>query len=459
MMAASKAVSKKPNIILINCDDLGYGDLGCYGSGVNRSPVLDKMAAEGLLLRDFCVAAAVCSPSRGALMTGCYPARFGFSSFDGVGVLLPGHGVGLSTGETTIATLLRNVGYRTKIIGKWHCGDQTEFLPTNHGFDSFYGLPYSNDMGRQVGNTERYTPLPLMRDGQVIQAQPDQTCLTERYVEEAVGFVRESAGRPFFLYLAHFYVHLPLFVSDRFLNESSNGRYGAAVACIDWAMGVILFELKRLGLDENTLIVFTSDHGSRGRGEGGSNGVLRGTKGTTWEGGFRVPCIMRWPAGIPAGSVSDELVSAMDLLPTFAAAAGAPLTQKHKIDGENLLGHIQNPGKVPSARETMFYYFMENLEAVRDRTWKLHVRKRDVLVQELYNLKADPGETQNLYAQYPEIVKDLSAKLEACRRELGDGATGVIGSNTRPIGRVENPRAQTAYDPEYPYMIAMYDLK
>ena len=283
----------RPNIILINCDDLGYGDLGCYGSEVNKTPILDKLAGDGIRFTDFYMASSVCSPFRGAMMTGCYPPRIGFGSFDGQRVLFPGQGIGLNPNELTISKLLQKAGYATKIIGKWHCGDQKEFLPTRYGFDSYYGLPYSNDMGIQSQmwyprpSSLLHPPLPLMRDDEVIQEQPDQSGLTERYVEEATRFIRANVKKPFFLYLAHMYVHLPIYAQNRFIRESENGVYGAAVASIDWATGVILAELKRYNLDENTLVIFTSDNGSRLNDGGGSNGPLRGAKGSTWEGGQR----------------------------------------------------------------------------------------------------------------------------------------------------------------------------
>ena len=296
----------KPNIVLVNCDDLGWGDLGVYGSTINKTPALDKMAEEGVRFTDFYVASGVCSPSRGALLTGCYPQRIGFGAFDGFRVLFPGDGIGLNPDETTIAGALKDVGYSTKIIGKWHCGDQPEFLPTNHGFGSYYGLPYSNDMGRQVEDPSiddhdrreqlrRRPPLPLIRDEDVIQEQPDLRALTERYAEEAVRFIRGNADadKPFFLYFAHMYVHLPLYAPENLVNASENGDYGACVAGIDWVAEVLFDELKRQGIDENTLVIFTSDNGSRLDNQGGSNGELRGRKGTTWEGGQRVPCMMR----------------------------------------------------------------------------------------------------------------------------------------------------------------------
>jgi arylsulfatase A len=448
----------QPNIILINCDDLGYGDLGCYGSQVNKTPALDQMAQEGMRFTDFYMASPVCSPSRGAMLTGCYPPRIGFGSFDGRGVLFPGQPLGLHPDETTTAQLLKDAGYATKIVGKWHCGDQKEFLPTRHGFDSYYGIPYSNDMGIQKED-DIYPPLPLLRDEQVIQAQPDQRAITERYVEESVRFIRDQQNTPFFLYFAHMHVHLPHYPPERFVRESENGVYGAAVACIDWATAVLFHELKSLGLDDNTLVIFTSDNGSRARDEGGSNNPLRGTKGTTWEGGQRVPCIMRWPGKIPAGTVCNELTLSMDLHPTLANAGGAQLPTDRIIDGKDIGPLMTAQANAQSPHDAFFYYKQNSIEAVRSGQWKLHLRKGDQQLQELYDLNADIGETTNRYEQHPDVVEALTAKVNACRKELGDAAVGIEGENTRPIGRVENPDTLTHLDPEHPYMIAMYDLK
>jgi arylsulfatase A len=457
-MATQKESRKQPNIVLINCDDLGYGDLGCYGSTLHATPAIDKLAEQGVRFTDFYMASPVCSPSRGAMLTGCYPPRIGFGSFDGNIVLFPGQAVGLNPNEITIARLLQQTGYATQLVGKWHCGDQKEFLPTRHGFDSYYGLPYSNDMGRQL-ETDTYPPLPLLRDEQVIQQQPDQASLIERYTEECVRFIRDNARKPFFLYLAHMHVHLPHYAPARFLKESKNGPYGAAVACIDWSTGVLLHELKELGLEEDTLIIFTSDNGSRCQGGGGSNGALRGTKFFTWEGGQRVPCIMRWPGTLPAGSTCRGLAASLDFYPTLADIAGASVPRDRLIDGRNILPLMRSGGATESPRDLFFYYMQNNLEAVRDKTWKLHVRKWKDEIRELYNLEEDPGETRNLYDSQPAVVAGLMARLAACREDLGDECTPTPGRNVRPIGRVATPDTLTHLDPDHPYLVAMYDLK
>ncbi len=453
--------SDKPNIILINCDDLGYGDLSCYGSKVHKTPVLDQMAKDGVKFTNFYMASPVCSPSRGAMMTGCYPKRIGFGDFEGKWVLFPGQGVGLNPNEQTIANSLKNEGYNTMLVGKWHCGDQPEFLPTHHGFDQYYGIPYSNDMGRQVGR-EHYPPLPLMLDDEVLQEQPDQTALTERYVEQGVRFIRKNKSNPFFLYLAHMYVHLPLYVPDRFLKESQNGSYGAAVECIDWAAGVLIDELKKQGLYENTLIIFTSDNGSRNDNEG-SNGPLRGKKGTTWEGGMRVPCIMTWPDKIPAGTVCDEIATSMDFFTTFTHLAGGSIPTDRRMDGKDI-SPLMFQGDASDFSERPFFYYMRNsLEAVRVGRWKLHVRKNDKGINEeikaLYDLEKDISESINLYSKFPDIVEKLEKFLEDCREDLGDDAKNIEGKNCRPIGKVETPDTLTHHNLDHPYIIAMYDIE
>ena len=453
-----RAPGERPNVILINCDDLGYGDLGCYGSKLHRTPALDRLAASGLRLTDFYMASSLCSPSRGAMLTGCYPRRIGFGSFQGEGVLFPGMGVGLSDKETTIAEILKARGYATMHVGKWHCGDQPAFLPTRHGFDQYYGIPYSNDMGRQHPN-DAYPPLPLMRDEAVIQGQPDQRNIIERYVEQSVRFMRDHRDEPFFLYLAHMQVHLPLYAPQRFVEASKNGRFGACVEAIDWSTDVLMRELATLGLEANTIVIFTSDNGGRAS-EGGSNAPLRGTKFSCWEGGHRVPCIIRWSGRIPAGSTSAEIVSSIDFLPTLAVLAGATdlVPTDRIIDGLDQSAMLTGRSKA-GARDTFFYYICNTLCAVRRGRWKLWVHRGKEPVRELYDLVDDVGESTNVVDAHPQVVAELSALIEACRTDLGDDVTGAAGANVRPIGTVANPVPLTCYDATYPYIVAEYDLK
>jgi len=448
-----------PNIILINCDDLGYGDLGCYGSTDHATPNLDRMAAEGMRFTDFCMASSVCSPSRAAMLTGCFPNRIGFGRPAGRFVLFPGDCEGLNPSETTIAKLLKTRGYATQIIGKWHCGDQPEFLPTNHGFDHYYGLPYSNDMGRQKVDDDR-PPLPLMRDLDIIEQQPDQTSLTFRYVEESVRFIRENRDGPFFLYLAHMYVHLPIYAPDHFLRLANGDPYAAGVAFVDWATGVLMHELQALGIDDRTLLVFTSDNGSRAKApSGGSNGPLRGAKAEIWEGGFRVPGIFRWPGVIPAGTVTDTPAMSIDLFRTFAELAGAEIPADLSPDGGNLCGVLAGEPDAATGRNSFPYYRGNQLCAVRCGPWKLHLfSPQGEPMQELYDLSEDMGETNNIYAANPEIVEALEGLAAAYREDLGDENTGTIGQNTRPAGRVEHAQPLTTYDPSAPYFVHEYDL-
>jgi arylsulfatase A len=472
---------RRPNVVLINCDDLGYGDLGCYGSTLNRTPALDRLAAEGVRFDHFYMASPVCSPSRGALLTGCYPPRIGFGSFDGMPVLFPGQAVGLAPSEITIARILADAAYRTHHVGKWHCGDQPDFLPTRHGFDHYFGLPYSNDMGRQVeppdlrarleqvaknltdfdvddvlDGLRNRPPLPLMIDEDVLEQQPDQASLTARFVSDAVRFMRDSVDAPFFLYLAHIYVHLPIYVLPRFLAASANGTYGAAVESIDWATAVLLRELDALGVADDTIVIFTSDNGSRAR-HGGSNLPLRGAKGTTWEGGLRVPGIVRWPGAISPGRVSNELVTAMDLLPTLAAVCGARVPEDRTIDGRDI-SPVWFDETATSPHEAFYYYWMDDLEAVRSGRWKLHFAKHGTPITELYDLIADPAETTDVRGAHPDVVARLEEHAEWARDSLGDARLHRPGKDRRPVGRVEAPATLTAFDPDHPYYMAEYDL-
>lgn len=460
-----RAPTDRPNIILMNCDDLGYGDMGCYGSPVHSTPGVDRLAAEGMRFTDFYMASPVCTPSRGAMMTGCYPPRIGLGQVDGgAWVLFPGHASGLNPDEVTVARLLQQEGYATQLVGKWHLGDQPEFLPTRHGFDHYYGLPYSNDMGRQAGRADRFPPLPLLRDDEVIQEQPDLAALTERYVEESVRFIRRHRDEPFFLYLAHMYVHLPLYAPAQFVAQSRNGRYGACVEAADWSMMVLLDELDRQGLAENTIVLFTSDNGSRTH-EGGSNDPLRGTKGTTWEGGMRLPFVARWPGQIPAGSICGELATSMDLLPTLARLAGTCEPDDRIIDGRDIAGLLRGGDGATTPHEAFYYYFKDDLEAVRSGRWKLFVRRASGQpriseeVRELYDLDADVGETTNVHDLHPDVVAGLMAHADGARADLGCEASGVAGTGRRPVGKVADPAPLTSHDPDHPYIIAMYDLE
>lgn len=440
----------KPNVVLINCDDLGYGDLGCYGSKVNKSPYLDKLAEESMVFTSCYAASPVCSPSRAALLTGCYPPRVGIDK-----VLYPADPVGLNSSEFTMPQMFKNAGYATKIVGKWHCGDQKEFLPCNFGFDSYYGLPYSNDMGMMEKREDklRFPPLPLLSGDEVIEQQPDQRSLTERYVEKCVEFIRENRDTNFFLYFAQMHVHLPHYAADRFVRESENGDFGACVSSLDWASGAIVFELEKLNLLQNTIVIFTSDNGSRGD-RGASNFPLKGGKFTTWEGGQRIPFIMYWKGKVKPG-MNDKMISHLDLLPTFASILGETLSE-NCIDGLDVSSMILDGAESP--REEFIYYASgSRLEAVRKKNWKLHFYKKGEAVKLLYDLDKDISEENNVYDDHPDIVKELTEIYLNYREKLGDPVTEVTGCENRPSGYAENPVALTVYDPNHPYIVAEYD--
>ena len=433
---------RQPNFILIFVDDMGYGDLGCFGSEKNRTPALDRLADEGMRLTDFYVASSVCTPSRAALMTGCYPQRVGLHEDQNeLCVLFPGAKKGINSRELTIAESLKDAGYATACFGKWHLGDQLEFLPTRHGFDEYYGIPYSNDMVARTGPGR--PPLPLMRGEFVIEAPADQDLLTKRYTEESVRFIREHADEPFFLYLPHAMVHLPLHASDEFRGKSANGIYGDAVEEIDASTGAIVATLEELGLAEDTVILFTSDNGSNG-GNGGSNGPLRGRKGQTWEGGQRVPCIAWWPGHIQAGTECAELTAAFDVYPTFAALAGA---ESPSMDGRDLAPLLFSEEDAESPHEAFYYYQMDQLQAVRSGRWKLHLPLADkqrnwgksegAVKAQLFDLVAEIQEETNVIAEHPEVAARLSALAEAAREELGDGDR--VGAGQLEAGWVDSP--------------------
>ena len=417
-----KRLSKKtpavdrPNFVVIFTDDQGYQDIGCFGSPTIKTPNLDRMATEGMKFTDFYSAASICSPSRAALMTGCYPPRVGITR-----VLFPRDNIGLDPGEITIADILKGRGYTTACIGKWHLGHLPQFLPTNNGFDYYFGIPYSNDMDGVKGknrNLDRvwqqrdYSPwnVPLMRNTQIIERPADQTKLIERYTEEAVKFIEKNKARPFFLYLAHTMPHIPLFVSDEFYTEDPKKAYKVTIEQIDWSVGEVLSALKRAGVDENTLVVFTSDNGPwlSKKHHGGCALPLRDGKFSTYEGGMREPCIMRWPGRIPANTVCSEVCGTIDLLPTFARLAGAEPPRDRVIDGKDIWRLMAGRPGARTPHQAYYYYRGTKLEAARTGRWKL-VRKKQI---ELYDLETDISETKNLAAEQPQIVNRLTRMME-----------------------------------------------
>ena len=448
----AQAPKRPPNFVIIFTDDQGYNDAGCFGSRRIKTPNLDRMAAEGARLTSFCSAAPVCTPSRAALLTGCYPQRVGLAAIprhEGDLTAPPHHVMrqdspfGLHPSEITLAELLRNAGYATGCIGKWHLGHLPPFLPPNHGFDYYFGLPYSNDM----------PPVYLIRGTETIETDVNQETLTERYTEEAVQFIRGHKDVPFFLYVPHSMPHVPLFVSGRFRGKSEGGLYGDVIETIDWGAGQILDTLKELGLDSDTLVLFTSDNGPWYiKGEDGGNATpWRAGKGTTYEGGMRVPCIVRWPGHIPAGLVSGEIATSMDIYPTFAHLAGLQVPQDRIIDGRNIWPILSEPGaKTP--HEAFYYYFGNELHAVRSGNWKLRLettlRDEDIyrrtpnldtpMPEALYNLDVDPGEQKSVHKDHPDVVKRLHELAEKARNDLGDARTGVTGKNVRPIGTLKD---------------------
>jgi arylsulfatase A-like enzyme len=458
--------TKNPNIILIFCDDLGYGDLSCYGATQYKTPNLDRMATQGVRFTNFVSAQAVCSASRAGILTGCYPNRVGIS-----GALMPDAKVGLNPSEETIPEILKKRNYKTAAIGKWHLGHLPEFLPLKQGFDEYLGLPYSNDMwpvnfdGKPAAentNKARYPVLPLIEGNEKIReirTLEDQSELTTIYTERAVRFIGQNKKNPFFIYLAHSMPHIPLAVSGKFKGKSEQGLYGDVIMEIDWSVGEIMKALEKNGMDKNTLVIFTSDNGPwlNFGNHAGSNGGLREGKGASFEGGQREPCIMKWPGKIQEGTICNNLASTIDILPTLAAITKAPLPEK-KIDGVNILPLLLGDENA-NPRESFLYYYRKNsLEAVRKGNWKLvfahpgrtyigfkpgadgfpgGTNENFAHEEGLYDLRRDPGERFDVKEFYPEVVAELKKLADEARQDLGDDIQKIEGKNRREPGRVE----------------------
>lgn len=467
-----KAATKKPNVIIIFMDDMGYGDLEDYGAIGYKTPNLTKLAETGERFTNFCVPQATCTASRAALLTGCYPNRIGM-----YGAFSPNAGIGLNVKETTIAEILKSVGYKTQMVGKWHLGNEPGFLPTTQGFDDYLGLPYSNDMwpvdydgspAKPNSPKSRWPKLPLLHitagkhipdTVMILRNLSDQAKLTTLYTEKAVDFIRKNKKSPFFLYLAHSMTHVPLAVSSKFKGKSEQGLFGDVMMEIDWSVQQIMQTINKEGLAKNTLVIFTADNGPwlNFGNNSGSTGGLREGKGTSWEGGTREPCIMSWPGVIPKGIINNKLISTIDILPTLAAITGAKLPE-HQIDGINMLNVLK--GEDVNPRKTFYYYYNHNdLEAVRIGYWKLVLPHKfrsyehvlpgnngfpgpyaaghiDSLA--LYNLRNDPGERYNLIDQNPDLVAKLQALAEQARADLGDDLTKRIGANRRAAGTLKH---------------------
>lgn len=460
-VAHGAVVARPPNVVLILTDDQGYADVGVFGAAGFKTPNLDRMAAQGRLFRQFYVAQAVCSASRAGLLTGCYPNRIGF-----FGALGPDSKIGISSNEVTLAQLVKQKGYATAIYGKWHLGDRPQFLPTRHGFDEWFGLPYSNDMWpyHPEARPGTYPDLPLYHNETIVNPavqHQDQEQLTTQYTEHAVRFIDDHVDQPFFLYVAHNMPHVPLHVSSKFKGKSKRGLYGDVIMEIDWSVGQIMRALERNRLADNTLVIFVSDNGpwlSYGD-HAGSAFPLREGKGTSWEGGVRVPCIMRWPGRIPAGTICDQPLMTIDLFPTIAGLIGARLPF-HPIDGMDVWPVISGqPGAANPHEEYFIYYNRNDLEAVLsgDGHWKLiFPRKYRTLAGrpggfggkpvkyssatsglELYDLHADVSEAHDVSREHPDIVAQLSAAAARERTKLGDNLTHVKGSEVREPGRAD----------------------
>ncbi len=443
--SAAPALARQPNVVMIFIDDMGYGDIGPYGATKQRTPHLDRMAKEGMKLTSF-YAAPVCSVSRAQMMTGCYGARVSVP-----GVYFPGQSVGLNPSEVTVAERLKEKGYATQIIGKWHLGDQPDFLPTRQGFDHYLGIPYSNDMLKKSADT-KIPVVPLLRDEKIVELMDGdaQTRLVEIYTKEAVDFIGRNKDKPFYLYFAHNAVHTPIHPGAAFAGKSQNGRYGDWVEEVDWSVGQVFEALRSQGLDKDTLVVFTSDNGpwlTKGT-DGGSAGPLRGGKGSTWEGGVREPTIAWWPGHVPANSVNDAVAGTIDLLPTFVSLAGGTVSATPVIDGRDITSILLGQSK-ESAREAHYYFSGYDLQAIRQGRWKLALSPQSEGMGKqaaktppglrLYDLDAEIGEQTDVAAQHADIVAKLKALADKMSAEIG----GKAPTARRPAGEVKNP--QTLY--------------
>lgn len=454
---------KPPNFIVVFCDNLGYGDIEPFGSSMIRTPGLNRMAREGRKFTHFYVTAGVCTPSRASIMTGCYAQRVGMHTNprDGI-VLRPISPYGLHPDEITIAEVLKEKGYKTGLIGKWHLGDQVPFLPTAQGFDYFYGIPYSDDMTQAVGKRlgermdgNHWPPLPVMLNDKVVEAGVDRNLLTRQYTGKAVEFIEENKDRPFFLYLPQAMpgsTEKP-FASEAFRGKSRGGPWGDSVEELDWSVEQIMDKLVELGIDGNTLLIFTSDNGApmtedKSSIARGTNKPLHGRGYTTAEGAFRVPTIMWWPGKIPAGTVCEEMATIMDFLPTFSGLSGGNFPDDRIMDGHDILPLVLGKESAQSPYEVFYYYYAEQLQAVRSGPWKLfvplkefsqhpHFIKGESSKPLLYHIIKDPSSTDNLADQHPEIVIRLMVLAEKARKDLGD--TDRPGANQRIRGKVENP--------------------
>lgn len=422
----SQAAKQLPNIVLINIDDMGYADITPFGNTLLRTPHLQKLADEGRKFTSF-YAAPTCTMSRARLMTGCYNPRISMTM-----VLFPGNTVGLNPDETTIAEVLKQQGYATACIGKWHLGDVPEFLPMNQGFDYFFGLPYSNDMhAKRKYKGDFCPPLPLIRGTETIETEPDQAYLTKRYTEEAIKFLEADKDKPFFLYLAHTMVHFPLAASPDFKGKSKDGLIGDTIEEIDWSVGQVLQALEELGLKDNTLVIFTSDNGPAKR----AAPPFRGAKQSNWEGGVRVPTIMRWPNHIPAGTSCDQISGMIDVLPTFAAITGATLDSSRIIDGKDLSPLMFKEKTAPIHNANLYFLGGRSKpDGIRMGDWKLMVKYPELKNKKgnkgpwLYDLKTDVGETTNVATEHPEVVERLTKELKKREAE--------ILRNQRPVGQM-----------------------